>query len=584
MKRAITWNKPEIRNNLDECTPEYPDYVWNIITRLSFDFKPNFISFHQQVKKLEKNGIYIGCNVKNVPNFRTGITKKLISNYSEMNPGIDLKAVLIHPGTFSYYMGYNNNVLLVFAYYAEFNSIAMIDLFDPLYRTTSGSPNSGKKLESFLKVLFSIYKKSFKDFKDSKKSVIEIQKELDNISIGADPEFSVIKKNDDAHFVSAFTIAKSQLEFPIGADGHQSILELRPEWSYDVDTFIKNVENIIFEASELLDSNQYDIITGGGSWDNEPLGGHIHFSNMTPTTELLIMLDSYIGNPLKGCQGGKRPRSNQNYDLPSQQRPKDYGENKDIKGFEYRSCPSFYTDPMLTKGVYIVAYLIAKTYKYCKETKTEFEYDDPISHNDFKRLIDYEKYKECIDYFWEFVSKKKKLTGKVFENWKIDKVKKLINVKVLSSDDKLLDQILPASVDIYKPVFNKVKFYGIADSNAPVSLVNIDSIYIDTNVNMGWIHRWMRDLIPDVSILNSYQITENIQDFVDNGILHIGLSMPLRESISKLDSTLKSLFINTFLKRLCVYTRFAIKDQSTLDKDNANEVKEFEKIKLILGH
>jgi hypothetical protein len=438
-----------------------------------------------------------------------------------------------------------------------------------------------------LKVLFSYYEKSFVSRKLEKSSQREIQEELNKIWIGSDPEFTLIKKSNPNNFYNAFQHIKSQADFVIGADGHQSILELRPNASNDIDKFINNVEELVIETSELVDDNDYEILTGGGLFEGESLGGHIHFSGLNSSKEVISLLDQFIGIPLKNCKNGKRARANVNYDLEGQIRLQQYGDEGTILGFEYRTPPSFYADPMLTRATYIVAMQLAKTAKYLRKTRDMITIECPPTHDDYKKLYEYERYKKYIDYFYDFVSKKSDLCKPVFETWGIKEIKLPFteSVEICKTNDKLMNDIIQStSVKIYRPIFKKIEFYGIAESNAPFSVININSQFIDTNVCMGWLHRWMRDFIGDVSIINYYQNDDFIKDFIKNGILHIGLSIRFREYLLKLEEqklNFSSEIIKTFLKRLCVYTRIVLKDSNSLDLSQEDEVKEFETIKKI---
>ena len=586
MKKIIKWNKPEIRNNFDERQQgNNQDYI-NFISETILDvssINPEFISVGGVFKSLEKNGIYIGSTIHSNNSFKKGLINKLNSNLKEVVTDYNVQISNIYPGNFSLLMDDNNKGLIIYSAYSDINSIAMIDLFSPLYAAKrENNIRQYNKIKSFLRILFSISKKNFSNIENIKISLEEIHKDLEKINIGADPEFSLVSKNNLDQFVNANQIVKSQFDFPIGADGHASILEMRPDHSNNIDEFLCNVEDVLKETSELIDSNIYDLITGGGRFKNEPLGGHIHFSGIKPNGDILKMLDDFIGCPIKSCKGGKRVVANNNYDQLSAFRNQPHG------GFEYRTPPSFLINKKFTESVYIVSFLVVKTYCFYRKIQKDFEYNSPITIDDLKKLIDYDKYENQINYYFNFINSKSNIDGFVFEGWQISKLKQnqTFNVLISKSNDKLLDDLIKIkSINLYRPPFNEIKFYGIADNSAPFSAIHIDSEYIDSNVNVGFLHKWLRDYIRDASIVNFSDRSDNIENFIKNGVLSIGLTLQFRNLFQQsfVNENDRNKFLIEFIKKLSVYIRLSIKDKSLLDYSNEIELKEFETIKKLIN-
>lgn len=583
-KRLIKWNKPEIRNCQDNNgrdaagSSEFENFIAETISSIA-EIQPTFVSLGGQFRELEKNGLYVGSTVLPMKSVRKSLINKLNTSAGEISEYVgNIGNTSIYPGNISLLMDSGNKGVIIFSAFKDVNSIAMIDLFTPLYTATrDGNKRQTARLKTFIKILFSFSRKNFEDPAKIKFSLQEIHEELLKIGIGADPEFSIVAKGNTENFVNAHTLIKSQFDFPIGADGHASILEVRPEPSTDVMKFCSNVEDILKETSELLDITQYDLMTGGGAFRGEPLGGHIHF-NIKPNIDLLNMLDDFIGGPIRNCKGGKRAQANSNYDLLGAWRSQPHG-------FEYRTPPSFFINKKFTESVYIIAHLVAKTYKFYQKTQQDFEYNTPISLDDLKKLVDYDKFEDEINYYFNFINSKSNISGYVFENWNITKLKKdqTFNVKIVKSEDKMINDLVKLnSIEVYRPPFNEIKFYGISESTAPFSAINIDSTYIDSNVNLGFLHKWLRDYVRDISITNFIEKDENIQQFIEKGTLSIGLTMKFRTILAGLDERQRNDLITNFIKKLCVYIRVAIKDNLLLDKENAQEVKEYETIKKLI--
>jgi len=211
------------------------------------------------------------------------------------------------------------------------------------------------------------------------------------IKIGCDPEFLVL--NDFGHKQNAKFLTKS---FPFNGVSTNGIVsdhcgrvgELRPGQGtpQEVTQNIKTMMKWIKEHH-----SEYKIIAGGGNGHSESIGGHIHFSgiefsgyesttrwrnrynrrlrqsssnsqyelhNMDEKQRLVYALDFYIGRRLKRVSGGRRGGS-----IHGRQ----YGRYGDIEtksyGFEYRTPPSWLTDPFLTESVLAIAWRIAKMWE-----------------------------------------------------------------------------------------------------------------------------------------------------------------------------------------------------------------------------
>ncbi|KKM91644.1 hypothetical protein LCGC14_1226530 [marine sediment metagenome] len=167
------------------------------------------------------------------------------------------------------------------------------------------------------------------------------------IKIGCDPEFEVRSKR--GAFVPADRILGYSPEDAIGTDGRADTAEIRsqPGSNYQV---MKSINTILSQARrKLANYNAY-----AGSGKNVPLGGHIHFSGISPEPELVKRLDKFIAKPLNSIsdtsgRGGHYGR---------------YGEVRgQPHGWEYRSPLSWLATPQITNGVLSIAWLLARATK-----------------------------------------------------------------------------------------------------------------------------------------------------------------------------------------------------------------------------
>jgi hypothetical protein len=203
------------------------------------------------------------------------------------------------------------------------------------------------------------------------------------ITVGCDPEFLV--KNPDGSFTD-FNVNITDDHGVIGADHGYRVGELRPKHG----TPAQVTEHIRAQMQTIaLKKPGIKIIAGGGrpsdgtSYARESIGGHIHFGgirlNMNydsctrthfgsrqrwgnsriqptcPDNKLVLALDYYIGRRLQKVPGGKRPNGSH------------YGRCSDIEtkghdggGFEYRTPPSWLTDPYLTESTLAIGKRIAE--------------------------------------------------------------------------------------------------------------------------------------------------------------------------------------------------------------------------------
>lgn len=199
---------------------------------------------------------------------------------------------------------------------------------------------------------------------------------MPQITVGCDPEFIVVDGNcnhNAGHLEHDSTCGS------IGTDHGGTVGELRPKpgTPAEVTAYIKRMFTVI--KGRL---NHGEKIVAGGGYDQRlSIGGHIHFGGLnfgnysSPTRtyhrrfggihlrnldmqnnehKLVFMLDFFIGRRLKSVDGGKRYGGH--YGTPSDIETKTHG-------FEYRTPPSWLTDPMITEATLAVGHRITSMWK-----------------------------------------------------------------------------------------------------------------------------------------------------------------------------------------------------------------------------
>jgi hypothetical protein len=185
---------------------------------------------------------------------------------------------------------------------------------------------------------------------------------MPTITIGCDPEFLVMQ-GENTNTNLNFNHVDENGHIGIDHSGRVGELRPKPGTPYEVTMRIKNMFAWIKE-----NHRGYSIICGGGadSPHGQSIGGHIHVGGIYPiitkdghpswsrdgsrklnpvveVNKLILAFDFFIGLRLKKVPGGQRPARNSAYGKPSA---------VDITswGLEYRTPPSWLTDPQLTES------------------------------------------------------------------------------------------------------------------------------------------------------------------------------------------------------------------------------------------
>ncbi|MGN7357154.1 putative amidoligase domain-containing protein [Paenibacillus sp. SAF-054] len=208
--------------------------------------------------------------------------------------------------------------------------------------------------------------------------------------LGMDPEFLILDSRDRAIVPASRFLDK---EGEVGCDAVHGdgvttypIAELRPLPSAHPRELLVGLMRTMRMAGEMIRDRSLLWVAGGMPKSGLPLGGHLHFSGIPLTAELLRTLDNYLTLPVSVLEA---PTS-------QQRRPK-YGFLGDFRrqphgGFEYRTLPSFLVSPLLTKGIVYLAYLIVTQYRTLNLRPLD---DDDSIHRAYYQG-DRERIKECV--------------------------------------------------------------------------------------------------------------------------------------------------------------------------------------------
>lgn len=264
----------------------------------------------------------------------------------------------------------------------------------------------------------------------------------DDITIGMDPELEGYYMDDSGPDFDLQCAAGSILHNGggrVGCDGHSDIFELRPMHSRDPKIVVANTQkcfDILGYALSGLDKRVY-LLTGGGILD--PIGGHVHiggkFFTRISTDEIGAflgpILDDFIYWPIRDqMPGGMRswgnhPRVGKRATFNSacgftDKKPSvvfnkiiDADKNRHYSfatyelassfrfpphGIEYRSLPSFISNPELTHIVLTMSLLAARKMLYCYNNKEDFKYSSPPKKNDYLSLFPEKLYHDFMRY------------------------------------------------------------------------------------------------------------------------------------------------------------------------------------------
>jgi len=178
------------------------------------------------------------------------------------------------------------------------------------------------------------------------------------VLIGMDPEFLLFNRNS-GKVVPASRYLSHHGEAGCDVLRFQGrrllpLAELRPAPGRDPEEVVRHLLHAFRTANTHISDRNLIWQAGGMPQRGFPLGGHVHFSGVPLTSELLRVLDNYLALPVFMLEDSTSFRRRPNYGFLGDYRIKSYG------GFEYRTLPSFLISPLVTKGVIALAKLIVE--------------------------------------------------------------------------------------------------------------------------------------------------------------------------------------------------------------------------------
>lgn len=236
-------------------------------------------------------------------------------------------------------------------------------------------------------------------------------------TIGGDPEFVLRNYKGDclvqARDYKFFN--KVGEDHKIGRDGNSYPVEIRPSPSYinKVHHIIGDIENIIKKLAIFCRNENLMILCGAESY-GVPIGGHIHFGGRDICTQnngnerlnhdiinkrcanqehLINVLDLYLTPPMNLLLSDKEitKRSNNGYGRL-------HAYRKQRWGIEYRTPYSFIASPIMTRGFFALACLLAHHYRSIKipdrDLDTLYRYGQAMKHDNKIRHIGRDIYKK----------------------------------------------------------------------------------------------------------------------------------------------------------------------------------------------
>lgn len=178
------------------------------------------------------------------------------------------------------------------------------------------------------------------------------------ILIGMDPEFLLFDRTKHK-VVPASRFLSRQGEAGCDVLRYRGrrlfpLAELRPAPGREPREIVMHLLHAFKVAQQAIPENGLLWQAGGMPQRGFPLGGHLHFSGIPLTAELLRVMDNYLALPVAILEDTSSFRRRPLYGFLGDYRIQDHG------GFEYRTLPSFLVSPLVTKGVVAIARLIAE--------------------------------------------------------------------------------------------------------------------------------------------------------------------------------------------------------------------------------
>lgn len=183
------------------------------------------------------------------------------------------------------------------------------------------------------------------------------------IKLGADPEFMLFNSKNGKMISASEFFPRDGI---VGTDNiripnrqQRPIAEIRPKPNECPLDLIENIKQALTSANRLAPYKNVKWVAGSQPMNNYSIGGHIHFSKIKMSGNLLRALDNYLGIPIflieEPTTAAKRRKK---YGFLGDYRVKEHG------GFEYRTLGSWLVSQSIATAVLCLAKLIVSRYPY----------------------------------------------------------------------------------------------------------------------------------------------------------------------------------------------------------------------------
>lgn len=183
------------------------------------------------------------------------------------------------------------------------------------------------------------------------------------ITLGADPEFMLFNAKNGKMIAASEFFPRDGI---VGCDNiripnrqQRPIAEIRPKPNESPFVLIENIKLALANASKLAPYKNVKWVAGSQPMNGYSIGGHIHFSNIKVSANILRALDNYLGlliflieEPVNAAKRRKK------YGFIADYREKDHG------GFEYRTPSSWLVSQKIATAILCLAKIVASRYPY----------------------------------------------------------------------------------------------------------------------------------------------------------------------------------------------------------------------------
>lgn len=229
--------------------------------------------------------------------------------------------------------------------------------------------------------------------------------------LGADLEFIMRRPRGRVIYASRYFSRHGRVGYDQQGSrrvrGRYPIVEVRPSPVETPEDLVAGIKQLLRRAARRSPKRKVSWEAGSHPVAGCAIGGHIHFSRVDMTTDLLRALDNYLAVPVMMLENpSKARRRRPHYGHLGEFRWKSYG------GFEYRTLSSWIVAPHFALAVVTLAKLIIDNYpklqrniltsvedvrSFYKSDKEAMRENFEAAWQDLQRLDDYAKVAEQVE-------------------------------------------------------------------------------------------------------------------------------------------------------------------------------------------